>query len=319
MQRHLAPVQLASIELFCKAAELGGFTAAARALGVTPAAVSRAIGRLEARLAVQLFTRTTRQIQLTEAGHDYYHQCSGALTQIEEAERALTGRQSEPAGTVRISVPTTYGHHRLLPLLPRFLAQYPEVRIEAHVGNRNIDFVQDGYDLAIRLGLPDDGRLIARPLEYATPGVFAAPAYLAARGTPASLNDLAQHDCVAFVLPSSGRAMPWSFLRDGEEIALPVSARLWVEEDVLACVGHARAGGGLCQIYHYIAAEYVARGELVEVLQPYAGRARPFSLLYPQNRHRSASVRAFIDFVLAELATPSGHDAARPAGRHIPL
>lgn len=313
MQRHLAPVQLSSIELFCKAAELGGFTAAARVLGVTPAAVSRAIGRLEARLAVQLFTRSTRQIQLTEPGQDYYRQCSQALAQIEEAERALTGRQSEPAGTVRISVPTTYGHHRLLPVLPRFLALYPQVRVEVHVGNRNIDFVQDGYDLAIRLGLPEDGRLIARVLEHATLGVFAAPAYLAARGTPASLDDLAHHDCIAFVLPSSGRMMPWSFQVQGGDIEHAIAARLWVEEDVLACVGHARAGGGLCQMYHYIAAEYVARGELVEVLQPYAGRARPFTLLYPQHRHRSASVRAFIDFAMAELAL------AHSGTVHIPL
>lgn len=170
MSRVFDPVQLGSIEMFVKAAELQGFTAAAQALGVTAAAVSRSVGRLENRLGVRLFVRTKRQMRLTEEGRTYFEQCGQALAQIEDAERAVDGRQAQPAGLLRVSLPTTYAHFRLLPRLPAFLQRYPHIRLELDVNNRNIDFVEAGYDLAIRLGTPDDSRLVARKLEEASLG-----------------------------------------------------------------------------------------------------------------------------------------------------
>jgi DNA-binding transcriptional LysR family regulator len=119
------------------------------------------------------------------------------------------------------------------------------------------------------------------------------------RGTPKTLTDLRQHDCVPFVLPSTGRGMPWLFREDGEDVEVPVDGPIRVIDDPLGCISHARAGGGLVQTYHFIAAPSIAQGELKEVLKPFAGRSRPFSLLYPQNRHLSAKVRAFVDFLLA--------------------
>ncbi|MFZ3206673.1 MAG: LysR family transcriptional regulator, partial [Pseudomonas sp.] len=151
MRRQFDDVLLGSIELFCLAAEIGSFTGAALAAGVTPAAVSRSVSRLEARLGVRLFVRTTRSIRLTEGGLAYHRQCRGALNQMLEAERELMGQQQAPSGTLRISIPTTYGHHRILPLLPEFRRHYPQVRVDIHLGNRNIDFVDEGYDLAIRV------------------------------------------------------------------------------------------------------------------------------------------------------------------------
>lgn len=302
MARSFDPVQLGSIELFCKAAELGSFTAAAEALGVTPAAVSRSIARLEQRLGVRLFVRTTRSIRLTGDGELYRAQCQQALEQIAEAERAITGRQTTPTGLLRISVPTTYAHHRLLPLLPAFTAAYPGVQLELNIGNRNVDLVDDGYDLVIRLGEPQDSRLIARKLEDATLGLFASPAYLARQGKPQALADLAGHDCIQFILPSTGRPLPW-LLRgaDGAVAEHAFHSRQRVNEDVLGVLTWARAGGGICQIYHFIADEAVRRGELVEVLPALAGATRPFSILYPQNRHLSARVRAFVEFVVASV------------------
>lgn len=306
MTRHFEPVQLGTIELFCKAAELGSFTAAAEALGLTQGAVSRSIARLEERLGVRLFQRSTRSVRLTDDGELYRSQCQQALDQIAEAERAITGHQAEPAGTLRISVPTTYGNFRLLPLLPRFSARFPKVALEVDISNRNVDLVEDGFDLAIRLGEPKDSRLIARKLEDATMGVFAAPAYLKRAGTPHTLDDLRRHACIQFVLPSSGRPMPMIFRDEaGRDVDFPFTSRLRVREDVLGAVTWARAGGGLFQIYHFIAQEFVARGELVEVLQPFNGRSRPFSVLYPQNRHLSARVRAFVDFLAEQAGTPS--------------
>lgn len=297
--RSFDPVQLGSIELFCKAAELGSFTAAAEALGVTPASVSRSISRLETRLGVRLFARTTRQIRLTREGQLYHEQCRQALEQIAEAERFLTGQQKVPSGLLRISVGTPYAHYRLLPLLPRFQARYPQIELEVSIANHVIDFVEEGYDLAIRLGIPQDSRLIAHPLEDATLGVFAAPAYLQRRGTPHSVTELQQHDCIQFILPSTGRAMPWIFKdAQGRDMDFHFKSRQRIHDDVLGCVNWAIAGGGLFQIYHFIAQAAVQRGELVEVLQAAGHRTRRFSILYPHNRHLSARVRAFVDFLM---------------------
>ncbi|MED5617689.1 LysR family transcriptional regulator [Ideonella sp. BN130291] len=298
MARTFDPVQLGSIELFCKAADCGSFTAAAEALGLTPAAVSRSIARLEARLGVRLFARTTRSIRLTSDGALYKAECQQALEQIAQAEQAITGQQQRPSGLLRVSAPSTYAHHRLLPLLPRFQKAYPEVQIELNISNRNIDFVDDGYDIAIRRGQPPDSRLIARLLEDATVGVFASPSYLRRRGTPKTTAELLARDCIQFILPSTGRPVPWVFRgSDGRDIDLQFASPWRVEDDVLGCLTWAQAGGGLCQIYHFAAQAAVARGELVEVMKKMGGRAWPFWVLYPQNRHLSARVRVFVDFL----------------------
>src|SRR5246127_2715888 len=149
MQRKFDDLLLGSIELFCQAAELGSFTLAANAASVTPAAVSRSVARLEERLGVRLFVRTTRQIRLTDAGRRYFEQCREALSQLADAEREVTGEQTTPAGVLRISMPTPYGHYRVLPLLPAFRERYPQVQVETHLSNRNIDFSDEGFDLAI--------------------------------------------------------------------------------------------------------------------------------------------------------------------------
>lgn len=308
MSRERTSTKLGTIEMFCKAAELANFTAAAEALGVTAPAVSRAIGRLEERLGLRLFARTTRRVRLTEEGRDYFEECRRALSQIEEAERAVASRLGVPRGLLRLSVPTTYGHYRILPLLPKFQERYPEVRIEIDVSNRNIDFVEEGYDLAVRLGDPPDSGLVASKLEDASLGVFASPQYLRRHGKPANLDELHKFHCIQFVRPSTGRAMPWIFDVDGQKTDFNFKSALRVQGDVLACVACARAGSGLFQIYHFIAAPYVASGELVEVLREVGGRTRPFSILYPRNRHLSASVRAFVRFLTDELA-------AAPRGR----
>lgn len=302
IMRTFDPVQLSSIELFCKAAELGSFTAAAESLGLTPASVSRSIKRLEERLGVRLFSRSTRRIRLTNEGELYWQECQRALEQIAEVERAITGNQKVPSGLLRISVGTLYANYRLLPLLPRFTKAYPQIDLELSISNKVVDFVEEGFDLAIRLGIPRDSRLIAHKLEDAPVGIFGTPDYLARRGVPATLEDLAAHDCIQFVLPSTGRPMPWIFKdREGKNIDFTFRSRLRVLDDALGCISWTSAGGGLFQIYHFIAEPAVQRGELVEVLQEHGGRSRQFSILYPQNRHLSARVRAFVDFMLSTL------------------
>lgn len=301
MERSFAPVQLGSIELFCKAAEVGGFAQAAREFGLTPAAVSRAIARLEQRLSTRLFVRTTRKVALTDDGRAYYEQCREALAKIEDAERAIGGQRGAPSGTLRVSLPTTYAHYRVLPRLPAFIHRYPGLDLEMNVSNRNVDFVDEGYDLAIRLGEPKDSGLVGRRLEDAALGVFASPDYLRNAPLLASIDDLPAHRHIQFVLPSTGRPMPWLFQVDGREVEYRFESPIRCSDDVLACVTLAVASAGLFQIYDFIADPYVKRGELVEVAQSMRGRSRPFYALYPQNRHLSPKVRAFVDFLIGNI------------------
>ncbi len=292
---------LGSIELFCLAAEAGSFTAAAQVAGVTPAAVSRSISRMEERLGVRLFTRTTRSVRLTEGGRSYFEQCRQALTQLTEAQREVMGKQQEPAGTLRISIPTTYAHHRILPLLPAFRARYPAVKVEVHISNRNIDFVEEGYDLAIRVRVLPDSGLIARHLENAALVLIASPGYLQQAGTPQVLGDLQQHECIQFELPSSGRRIAWLFKdADGKEQELLADGSYCCSDDVLGGVTLAKNGAGLFQTYRFIVENELANGSLVEVLKPFAGRSRPFTLLYPHGRHVPLRLKAFVDFLLEQ-------------------
>jgi DNA-binding transcriptional LysR family regulator len=304
MKRYFDDVLLGSIELFCFAAELGSFTAAAAAASVTPAAVSRSIARLEERLGVRLFVRTTRQIRLTDGGQRYFEQCRQALSQLTEAEREVTGGQAKPAGALRISAPTPFAHYRLLPLLGEFRALYPEVTLDIHVSNRNIDFADEGYDLAIRGRAPADSNLIARKLEDAELVLVASPAYLKRAGTPRSLDDLTKHECIQFELPSTGRQIPWTFTVEGAPTDLPTGGGLCCAEDVLGIVTLARSGAGLVQTYRYIVEQDLKRGDLVELLPQYGGTSRPFILLYPHARHLSLRVRTFVDFLMARLPRP---------------
>jgi DNA-binding transcriptional LysR family regulator len=291
-------LQLGSIEQFCKAAELGSFTATAEFFGVTPAAISRSIGRLEQRLGVRLFARTTRSVKITNEGALFWKECQAALEQIAEAERAITGAQVVPSGLLRISVSAAYGTFRLLPLMPAFTQAYPQIDIELSISDKIIDFVEEGFDIAIRLGIQRDSRLVAYKLEDAPLGVYGAPGYLAQKGAPRSLDDLAAHDCIQYVSPNTGRPLQWLFRDEqGDEIEVPIRSRMRILNDALGCVAWVNAGGGLYQTYRFAAATAVARGDLVEVLQARGGRTRPFSILYPQNRHLSAKVRAFVDFL----------------------
>ncbi|MCW5648600.1 MAG: LysR family transcriptional regulator [Ramlibacter sp.] len=315
MSRQFDDVMLGSIELFCLAAELQSFTAAATAASLTPAAVSRSIGRLEDRMGVRLFVRTTRRIRLTEGGRTYLAHCRQALNQLAEAGRELTGQQAEPSGVLRMSVPTPLGHYRVLPLLPAFRARYPLVQVDVQMSNRNIDLIADGFDLAVRARAQPDSGLVARKLMDAPLVVVAAPAYLARAGVPQGPQDLLQHECIQFRLPSTGLAPPWALRVDGADLDLPTQGGYSCTEDLLGTVTLARAGAGLVQTYRFIVEDDLRTGALVEVLPGCAGRSRPFSLLYPQNRHMPRRVRVFVDFLMEALASEGpAAQATGPSG-----
>ncbi len=248
-----------------------------------------------------LFVRTTRQIRLTDEGRRYFEHCRQALNQLADAEREATGQQTTPAGALRISMPTPYGHYRILPLLAEFHARYPHVTIDTHLSNRNVDFAEQGFDLAIRGRAPEDSGLIARKLEDAELVVVASPAYLRQAATLKTPADLVHHDCIQYELPSSGRHLPWLFTHDGEPAEVITRGAYGSSGDVLAGATLARHGAGIFQTYRFVVEQDLAQGTLTELLKPYGGRSRPFVLLYPHGRHLSSRVRSFVDFLMEKL------------------
>lgn len=300
--RQLPEVMLASIELFCLCAESANFSLAAQRAGLSPPAVSRAISRLESRLGVKLFVRTTRKVSLTEAGQRYFEQCRKAIGQIVEVEREITGQQTSPSGVVRLSVPTPFGQILLLPHLAAFRERYPAIQLHVHMGNRNVDFVADGFDLVIRMRLPPESELIARRLLDAELVVVASPRYLRKHGTPRQLSQLEAHECIQFMLPRTGMPVPWSFIDNGAPVELHTRGSFSVAEDPLGCVALARHHGGLLQTCRFMVEADLQQGTLKEVLKPFSGQTRPVSLLYPRDRALPLRVKLLIDFLVERFA-----------------
>lgn len=290
---------LGDVEAFVTVAEKGSMTEGAVTLSTTPSVLSRAITRLETRLGAQLMRRTTRRLSLTDEGRAYLEQARAAFSMIDDAERAMHGPTGALlTGHVRISVPTTYGHYRLPAMLDRFTRAYPEIQIELSITNRNVDLVAEGYDLAIRLGpLPDSG-LVARKLEDAPLRLVAAPDYLERAGIPQHVEDLAKHQCLPFVMPSTGRCAPWLFRVGGRDTDWTPPGRIRVFDDVLGVVSLAESGLGICQTYDFIVRDRIGQGRLIDVLEHARGRSRPFSLIFAPHRRLSAATRTLINFLV---------------------
>ncbi|HCM9596332.1 MULTISPECIES: LysR family transcriptional regulator [Enterobacter] len=291
---------LGDVEVFITVVEHGSFTAAAVALSTTPSVLSRAVSRLEVRLGRQLLQRTTRRVGLTEAGRIYLEQARSAFSLLDEAERDGRGQEGDLTGRVRISVPTTFGHYCLPPLLARFSQQYPRVKVELNITNRNVDLIAEGFDLAIRLGQMPDSGFVARKLQDAALLLVASPAYLQRMGMPQTLDELQQHTCLPFIMPRTGRIAPWVFRVGERDVDWLPASTIETSDDVLGVVSLAECGMGICQSYEFIVRERIQRGQLVEVLPQLRGRSRPFSLIYAPHRRQSAATRAMIDLLTTE-------------------
>lgn len=291
---------LGDVEVFIAVVEHGSFTAAAVALSTTPSVLSRAVSRLETRLGRQLLQRTTRRVGLTEAGRVYLEQARSAFSLLDEAERDGQGQEGDLTGRVRMSVPTTYGHYRLPPLLAQFSQHYPRVQVDLNITNRNVDLIAEGFDLAIRLGQMPDSGLVARKLEDAALLLVASPAYLHRMGTPQTLDDLHRHMCLPFILPRTGRIAPWVFREDERDVDWLPASTIETSDDVLGVVSLAEHGMGICQSYEFIVQDRIQRGQLVEVLPHLRGRSRPFSVIFAPHRRQSAATRAMIDLLTTQ-------------------
>lgn len=304
MQHNLSDIMLGSIDLFCLAAEHQSFTIAAQEAGISPAAVSRAMMRLEVRLGIPLFIRTTRQVRLTDAGRQYAAQCRAALALLHQADQQAMGAQHIPAGKVRISLPAPYAHWRLFPRIARFQQRYPLVELEFHISTRSVNVSRDDYDLAIRGSELADSTLIAHKLEDAELVLVASPDYLARHPPLKNWQGLTDHQCLGFILPGSGRPAPWLLKVDGAVQELAVGGGALCSEDYLGGLSLARGGAGIYQMYRFVVADALQRGELCEVLPACNGATRPFYLIYPQAAFMPLCVRVFVDFVLDDVRHP---------------
>lgn len=290
---------------FVSVAEQGGFTAAARKLGVSVAQVSRQVAQLEDRLQAKLLLRTTRQVRLTELGDIYYRHCRQLLDNLYEAELAVGRHQAEPQGTLRITAPVSYGESRIAPLVNDFMLRYPQLEVTLTLTNQLLDLVHDGFDLAIRLGHLKDSTLVARKLAERVPYVCAAPAYVARYGLPVDLAALEQHHCLV------GNSDEWHFTRQGQ----PHSLRVW---GPLHCnSGHALLdaalkGVGIIQLPDYYVSPHLANGELLELFPECRAPAEGIWALYPQNRHLSPKVRLLVDYLAEQLGSASPTVLTRP-------
>lgn len=286
---------------FTAVAERGNFTQAAKKLLISTAQVSRQVSELEQRLNTKLFYRTTRKVTLTEEGQLFYQQCRSILEGLEVAERSLTNLQSTPQGKIKISAPVTYGERHIIPLINEFLMLYPQIQIQVQLSNQRIALVEEGYDLAIRLGQLDDSSLIARRISSRQHFVCASPDYIDQHGKPETISELKQHNCLL------GSADFWLFddiksnakaIRDKKSIRVAGSLRC---NSGLGLVDAALKGIGIVQLPDYYLSKHIDNGKLVVLLNDYQREQEGIWALYPQNKYLASKVKFLIDFLTKNL------------------
>ncbi|WP_236201903.1 LysR family transcriptional regulator [Pseudomonas pseudonitroreducens] len=290
--------QLQAIRAFARVVEAGNFTRAADSLDMPNATLSKLVQELEAHLGVRLLQRTTRRVTVTPEGQDYYAKASRVLCDLEDIDSSFNIARSKPRGHLRIDVGGSTARDVLLPLLPDFLARYPDIRIDLGVSDRSVDLIGDNVDCVIRGGALDASSLVARGIGQASMVTCATPEYLRQNGIPAYPEELRNgHRLVSYLSPQNGRAVPFRFERNGERSELKIEHRIGVNESnahLAACV----AGLGIIQTFSYAAAGALRDGTLVEILADWRPAPYPFHVVYPQNRYVTHRLRVFIDWLV---------------------
>lgn len=291
--------RLSGIIVFVQAVEAEGFTEAAGRLGITRSAVSKSIARLEQRLGVRLFQRTTRSQSLTSDGQIYYERCLRALAELEDAEAALDQGRREPTGRLRVSVPMMFGRHCVAPVLWAMAEKYSQLDIELSFSDRQVDLVNEGFDLAVRVGrLPDSPNLVARPLGVQRMAIWAAPAYLERTGRPLSIHDLSNHAGIVYGRP--GFDTPWGLKSNGATTEVTVRSRLKMD-DLQAITDAAIAGLGLAWLPCWMVHRHVQAGELERVLTGDFVSGHPIHAVWPKTRHLPSKTRALVDLLVEHM------------------
>lgn len=274
------------------------FVKAAAELDISASALSRRVAQLEEALGCRLLHRTTRKVTLTEAGEVYLERCLDVLALAEEADAAVSAHAVEPRGVLRVALPNLYGQKVVAPLLPRFMARHPGLKLQLMFGDRFVDLVERRVDVGIRIGTLTGGDYVVRRLAENRRNLCAAPAYLERRGAPASIDDLAAHACLHFSPLADGAS--WRLTRDGRTIDVAIEPAM--QADNAEALRLAALGGcGIALLADFVVGEDMGAGRLVRVLPDWRVADSAVYAVYPTARHVPAKTRAFVDFIAAEL------------------
>lgn len=292
--------QVTGMRVFVRAANLGGFSAASRALGMSQSMATKHVDAIEDRLGVKLLHRSTRRLTLTEAGRQYLDAAERILADLDETEAMVASERVEVRGTLRVNVPVSFGVRKIAPRLASFSARYPELLLDVGLNDRTVHLVEEGWDLAVRIGRLRDSALIARKLAPCPIVVCAAPSYLAAHGTPRTIAELERHNCLGYTLSPDLGTDRWPFGENGEVI-VPVRGNLHANNGD-ALLAAAIAGQGIIYQPEFIVEDALARGAVVPLAfeLPTMGNTGIYAV-YPGGRRPPAKVRVFIDFLAKEL------------------
>jgi len=291
-------LELGDLQAFVQVAASGSFSAAARALGMTASATSKAVARIEQHLGAKLFVRTTRSVRLSEAGGAFFERVTRVLAELTEAERAAQATRAAPRGLLRVELPLALGARRIAPLLPEFCRRYPEVELEIRSSDRFVDLVAEEVDVALRVGALEDASLIARRLTTSRVVTLASPGYLAEHGRPRTPDDLARHVCLTFRSSNSGRVHAFRFARGEKQLQFrPPRAHAFTNTETLLAA--ASAGLGITQVLDFSADPAVSRGDLVRILRTHEAEGPPVSLVFRPEHAAQPKLRAFTEFVAA--------------------
>ena len=292
-----------AMQAFARVVETGSFTKAAATLHMSKTSVTQLVQQLEARLRVRLLNRTTRKVNVTADGAAYYERVVRLLADVDDAETSLSSASMAPRGRLRVDVPSPFARMLLIPALPAFYARYPEIQLNMGVSDRLIDIIGENVDCVVRGGEITDQSLIARHVGDLQLGIYATPGYLQRAGTPMHPRELeaAGHHTVGFLWSRTGKALPYAMQR-GEERIEAHGRPLLTVDDGNAYLAAGLAGLGMLWLPHYMAKPHLASGELVRLFQDWQMTPMPMYLAFPPNRHVSAKLRVFIDWVVALMA-----------------
>lgn len=294
-----------SIAAFVKSASAGSLSAAAVALGVSPAAVSKSVQNLERELGVRLLNRSTRRLALTEEGALFFERCQSVMLDLDYAVSAVVESRREPMGTLRVTSAVTFGRRHVLPLLSEFTARYPAVTLDVTLDDQFVDMIHEGYDVSIRADVSPADNLVAKRIVPVQAIVCGSPAYFADHPIPRTPKDLSGHNCIRFRSVGSKRLLQWEFQKDGKFFVQDVLGNLILNDPAGTC--HAVVEGrGLGQIPGFLAVPLVETGQLTPVLLDYVSQSRTIYVCYPTRKYLAPRIRAFIDFLIEKLRDNPG-------------
>jgi DNA-binding transcriptional LysR family regulator len=287
-----------SMRMYVAVVDGGSFASAADKLDISRAMVSKQIQKLEEHLGTRLLNRTTRRLSLTETGREFYERSTQIMTDVEEAEQVAGQMNRTPQGVLRVTIPLSYGQHRLATIIGDYTQAYPKVQLDISLSDRKVDLIEDGFDLAVRIGVMPQSDLIARKIGGVRSIVCASPTYIARHGAPQAPTELSSHACLGYTLTGSGA--DWRFETPDGPLVVPIAGPIRADNgDIIRLA--ALSGAGILFQPHFIVGDDLAAGRLIQLLPEWQSAELGVYAVYPSRKHLSAKVRTFVDFLAAAL------------------